>query len=163
MSSGISVRVKLDGADELQRVMRTAERDVLRDFRSTGKREVSTPLAREVERLAHGNYLIERVGQVKPRSGNFPAIAAGGRRPVASGGLTAGQAAIGGAFGANRDKWVTYERKGRPVRRRTARQMPQRVRGDGNWFYPSFKREAPRVLERWNELWRTVARKWEHV
>jgi hypothetical protein len=51
-------------------------------------------------------------------------------------------------FGANREKVVTYTRKGHKVKRHTARQLQGRT-ASGKVFYPAASEMIPRLAKLW--------------
>lgn len=160
-SSGVRTSVRMEGVAPLLAALRDAPKDVRADFRKTAKKSVTDPAAQHIKAAASGNrYITQAAVTTRAMSGATPTIKVGNTRRVASGGLTAGQAAIMGAFGGNRNKVVTYQTRRGSVTRHTARQTPQRAGGDGRWFIPQFKAEAPKLVEAWTELFSTFLSKW---
>lgn len=163
MSATVKVGVVKDtaGLRALRAAIREAPADVRKDIRRRAKREVTTPLADKVKvRARSHNHLVRKAGPlVKPMGGNIIAIQVGGVRKVGSGGITAGQAAVGGEFGANRNKVVTYSTRSGRVTRHTARQMPPRVQS-GRWFFPSAEKFMPEAWENFQGLWTTMLSNW---
>ncbi len=160
-SSGVRTSIRMEGIAPLQAALSAAPKDCRADFRKTAKKSVTEPAAHEIKAAAAGNrYITMASVTTRAMSGATPTIKVGTTRRVASGGLTAGQAAIMGAFGGNRNKVVTYHTKRGSVTRHTARQTPMRAGGDGRWFIPRFKEAAPRLIEQWTEVFTTFLAKW---
>lgn len=160
-STGIKTSVRMEGVRPLLTALRAAPKDVRADFRKTAKKAVTDPAAQRIKAAASGNrYILQASATTRGMSGATPTVKAGGVKRVASGGLSAGQAAIMGAFGGNRNKVVTYQTRRGSVTRHTARQTPMRAGGDGRWFFPTFKAEAPKLIEAWTELFSTFLSKW---
>lgn len=78
------------------------------------------------------------------------AIAASSRRALSDGFIPDRDAAAR-EFGANREQYTTYDRKGHPVTRRTKRGLPAPNRR-GRVVYPAWANTAPRMVSLWTQI-----------
>lgn len=140
--SNVNLKVKLDGAAELSKLMRQAPADVRKDIRRTGKEQVSNPLAAKTRQDARGPQAQAAATTTRAVAGNLPTIRVGGTRRVTSGGATAGDLAPGTIFGSRKYKQF-------PARRRPS-----------YWFYSSVDRYGPEAIQAWRGVFETVTRRW---
>lgn len=126
------------------------ETPVRRYLRAFAKSKMTTPWISQIQSQATTKVerrVIGSTATLAVSDQNVRVQAAAKGRPL-RGGLNpkADYAAV--EFGANRNKRITYRRKGNSVTRHTARQLRPR-KAEGYVFYPAAEKMIPRLASLW--------------
>lgn len=147
------MRIDVRGSQELKDIVLAINRSdtaVQRAIRSFTKARLTRPWLDAINDNASTTLerrVIASTATVAVSNQNIRIQSAAKGRPL-SGGLNPKTDYASVEFGGNREKKVTYGRKGGRVTRRTARQLRPR-NGRGYVFYPAATRMIPRLASLW--------------
>ena len=140
-------KTTIPGLDAFVRDLKRAPKEIQREIKQRGKREISAPAAQAIRTAAVGAYGQATVRSVKPRTGLVPTVAGGGATVSTIHGLRSGVLFPGSEFGGGR-RVRTYTRRrpkgvGKPhsVTRHVTRQFGPHTGRRGRWFHPAAERQ----------------------
>jgi hypothetical protein len=140
-------KTTIPGLDAFVRDLRRAPKEIQREIKQRGKREVAAPAAKAIRTAAVGTYGRATARSVKPGTGLVPVVRGGGATVSTIHGIRSGQLFPGSEFGGG-SRVRTYTRRrpkgvGKPhsVTRHTTRQFGPHTGRQGRWFYPAAERQ----------------------
>jgi hypothetical protein len=143
-----ALHINVEGLPKILRSLRGMPREISTDVRKASKRIAQDEVVRiRVTAASHGAQAVRSASKIRARSDRVPTIKAAGSSPMFRKGVQTGQVFYGAEFGSHRGK--------------TTRQFKAYTGREGQWFWPTLRRDTPIMIDAWMAVIDRAISRWE--